>query len=225
MERPDNRRYLAVIGDIRASREHEGRAALQRTLVAGLESVNREFAEALAARFVVTLGDEFQGLLGEAGPAVEVLMALDNVLRGVPLRYALGWGTLSTPLREEAVGIDGPCFHRAREAMVLAKKEDRDIVVSGFGRDDGTLNALFSLVGVIRSGWKPVQRETVEAVRRAATSREVAAARGVAESTVSKALRAAHYRPVLAGEQAIADIMRRYGGESTPDHPSGRETR
>jgi hypothetical protein len=51
--------YLAVIGDVRGSRQSLDRASVQERLEKGLEQVNREGESALAAAFAITLGDEF----------------------------------------------------------------------------------------------------------------------------------------------------------------------
>jgi hypothetical protein len=61
---------------------------------------NPRLAAELSAAFVVTLGDEFQGWARHAGAAVPVLAALDEELGDLPVRYALGWGALTTHLRQ-----------------------------------------------------------------------------------------------------------------------------
>ena len=211
VESSANTRYLAVIGDIRRSRLAPQRAELQKLLERGLQNINREFADELVAGFVITLGDEFQGVIREPGQVVKVLVALEAVLGETSVRYGLGWGTISTELRELAVGMDGPCFHRAREAVREGKRADRWVTVSGFGGDDEILNGLLWLVGAVRGRWTSVQRETVEQVRVARTQREVAAVRGVNESSVSQALRAALHDPVLASERSAEILLGRHG--------------
>lgn len=55
--------YFALIGDIIGSRSIESRAEIQRSLGDKLREINeREGEKNLAAGFVITLGDEFQGL-------------------------------------------------------------------------------------------------------------------------------------------------------------------
>ena len=204
--------YLAVIGDMRGSRSAPRRAELQKLMERGLVRINEEFGERLGAGFVITLGDEFQGLLRKPEEAVRVLVALDSVFGGdIPIRYGLGWGAISTELRELAVGMDGPCFHNAREAVERGKRADRWATVSGFGEDDEVLNGLLWLVGAVRGRRTDVQRETVEQVRAARTQREAAAARGVHESSVSQALKAALHEPVLAAEHSVEILLGRYG--------------
>ncbi len=53
--------YVTIIGDIRASRKLEHRNQSQMTLHAVLEELNTAYTDSIASRFVITLGDEFQG--------------------------------------------------------------------------------------------------------------------------------------------------------------------
>jgi hypothetical protein len=203
-------RYAAIIGDIRGSRELENRAAVQERLVSALERLNGDLGTTLAAGFVVTLGDEFQGLARGAEGIVDILNRLESELGDIPLRFAVGWGEVSTAIRGVAVGIDGPCFHAARAAMDRGKKDGRWVTFSGFGDlEDTVLNALYWLMGGVRAGWTDIQAETVEAARSARTQVQVAAERGRHTSTVSKALKSALYEPVIEAENAARALLER----------------
>lgn len=218
--------YLALIGDVRRSREYADRRGLQRQLEQSLERVNLSLAPKLASRLVLTLGDEFQGLLLDPEAGLGAILALEAQLRSARLRYALGWGSLSTPLRELAVGMDGPCFHRAREAMTRAKQQDRWVTVAGFGEEtDRVLNGILGLIGAVRARWTPIQTETAAMMRERQVQTEVATVRGVALQTVHKALRGALYVPVTEAEEAVRHLMRAASREtpkrlSPPHRPS-----
>jgi len=207
-------RYLAVIGDLQRSREDPDRARTQSRLERALESLNgRLSAEILESSFIITLGDEFQGLLNIPGKVFEVITEIDRHLEGRPLRYGLGWGRLSTERREQALGMDGPCFHHAREAMTLAKSEELRVFVRGFGDEsDGVLNSFLALIDGVRGRWKPAQEETVRLMRMSKLQREVAAQRGVSTSVISETLKSAQYRQILWAESAMAVLMNQYAG-------------
>ena len=208
----DENIYLAVIGDVRASRRVADRAAVQELLDRGLARVNAEIGDDLAAAFTITLGDEFQGLLRRPGAAVATLLALEIALPDIPLRYGLGLGGLATPLRAQAIGMDGPCFHAAREALEEGKKARRWVTVRGFGEEeDGILDGVFALLGGVRSRWKRKQAETVALRRRARYQKDVARERGVVDSVVSDTLRAALYGPVTDAEDALTRLLDRFG--------------
>src|SRR6266446_4956732 len=99
--------YVALIGDAIASRELPAprRARLQRALRAALPTFNRRWRTTLAARFALTLGDEFQCLL--TGPAAlwEIAHAVRSELADVDWAFACGRGPVTTPLTP---GITAP---------------------------------------------------------------------------------------------------------------------
>ncbi|MBD3336016.1 MAG: hypothetical protein GF355_10930 [Candidatus Eisenbacteria bacterium] len=205
-------KYLAVIGDLRGSRQTADRARIQERLEAVMAAANRELSGDLAASLVVTVGDEFQGLLHRPESFLDLLATYDLAMHDVPARFALGWGGLSTKLKPTSIAMDGPCFHAAREAMERAKEEGRWITAAGFGDEpDRILNGLFHLIGSVRAQWTDTQAATVAQMRRTATQKEVAELRKVATSTVHKALRGALYAPLREAETSIALLLRRYG--------------
>ncbi len=54
-------RYFAIIGDIKASKGLSGREEAQEKLKKILKYVNEVYQNNIAAKFLITLGDEFQG--------------------------------------------------------------------------------------------------------------------------------------------------------------------
>ena len=81
--------FVAVIGDIKDSRLLENRKEVQLRLREVLERLNENYKEEIVSRFLITLGDEFQGL-GADGPgyyrareAVELLKEREKKNRPV----------------------------------------------------------------------------------------------------------------------------------------------
>ncbi len=211
--------YLALIGDIRGSRALPDRSAAQEHLREALARVEDELGSRLAARFAITLGDEFQGLVADPAAGLAVAVACTEAAAPLRLRFGLGWGPLTTELLPEAIGMDGPCFHRAREAIARAKQEEAWIAAAGFGeREDATLNALLDLLGSVRARWTDKQARIVALRRRRSVQRELARELGLDPSTVSKRLKSAMYGPVTGAERAVADLMGRF---AFPDRPPG----
>ena len=217
--------YLALIGDLRRSRDAPNRALIQKRLESTLTRANREAHDDLAAGLVITLGDEFQALLRRPEAVLQVIVILESALEEIPVRYGLGWGGLSTDLRPTAIGMDGPCFHAAREALAEGKRANRWITISGLGAEaDQILNGILGLMGTVRARWTPIQARTVSQMRTASTQREVAATRRVSESTVSKALNAALYDSMIDVEHAVRALLRQFTESHAPEQDSvGRQ--
>ena len=126
-EMNSERHYFALIGDIIDSRHEQDRYDVQKKLQSILSSVNAEHAAHIAADFLITLGDEFQGLLFAEKGADPIFVAdrIIDEMFPVRIRIAIGFGGMATQIRREAaIGADGEAFYRARNGMNLLRKAE-----------------------------------------------------------------------------------------------------
>jgi hypothetical protein len=211
--------HFALIGDIVSSRDLPDRAGVQRRLQAELRRLNDELGPALTAPLKLTAGDEVQGLLGPPERVVDILLAVAEGLHPARLVWGLGRGTLDTDLSDDVSVLDGPCLHRARDAVEAAKSGGRWLVTRGLPEPHGrVLEALMDLLAAIRSGWTETRARYVREAR-GRQQQEVAARLGVSKQAVHQALAAAHFAPVLEAEAAARDLLEWLGG---PDRvPAG----
>jgi hypothetical protein len=191
---------LVVIGDLVDSRHARARTALQARFVDATARCNRPGAELLSP-YTVTLGDEFQAVLGSAGRLFTDLAMMTAELLGAPelaatddlsssIRYSIAVGRLTTPLNHQhAIGMDGPAFHAARLGIEQLKKSGDSFMVSGLGDNlDELCNGLFALVTHEMITWNP-RRHWILAERMRRTDVAVIAERlGVSSAAVYKNL-------------------------------------
>lgn len=223
---PKERIYHALIGDIVGSSTLSNRAEVQRALEGLVETLNEELGEpengGLATAIRLTAGDEIQALLVDSGHTVDVVVRIADELHPTLVAWGLGVGPITTELGPDVARIDGPCFHRAREAVGEAGAGDEWLRAKGFPAPHGqTISALFRLMGAIRSRWKPAQIRYIRGARRH-LQRKVAELNNVDESTVSKALQAARFRDVEDAEAAVRDLLRWVA--VSMNEPEGGET-
>lgn len=193
------------------SRSLEGRATLQRELARALEAANRGAGDALAAPLSLTAGDEVQGLFRRPEAVVDAVVAIADATFPARLIYGFGFGILETDLGPDPALLDGPCFHRAREALGEAGGQGAWLVAKGLsGPGDLIVTALFRLLGELRSRWTGIQAQHVRQAR-GRRQKEVAEQLGKAESTVSESLKAAGFQAVLGGEEAVRAALREFG--------------
>lgn len=185
--------YLAVIGDVVGSRQAPDRGGLQQRLQGGLRDVNAAFETSVAAEFVLTVGDEFQGLLTGAQELDKLLATLRTHAFPAELRLGLGIGRLDTRLEKQALGMDGPCFHRARQAIERAAERRTPIETDG-GQPQAAFEIYAQMVGYMRKRWTSRQRQVVDLVGSGLEGQEVAAHLSITPSAVSQHLRAAGSR-------------------------------
>jgi len=144
------KQYFAVIGDIIGSRNVDDRAGLQRQLNAGLADVNRQYADQIASQYLRTPED-----------LDRILASLRVAVHPVDLRFGIGVGGLVTPMREQAIGMDGPCFQRARAAIERAKERSTQIEV-----ECGETHPGFEIYSLLYSGmrrsWTERQQQIID---------------------------------------------------------------
>jgi hypothetical protein len=128
------RAFLAILGDVVGSRQIADRDKLRRDLKTALQRFRSPgVAGAIAGLPEITAGDEFQILLGMEPPstnlpgfaAMEFLKHMTQSIRPAEITFGLGLGALGTELGAPVRELDGPCFHLARNALQVSKKEGR----------------------------------------------------------------------------------------------------
>jgi hypothetical protein len=94
--------------------------------------------------FERTVGDEVQGVLDDAGAAVEVVA---RVLRAGSWNVGIGVGEIEEPLPEGTRAGRGPAYIRAREAVTRAKSAPHRLTVVGAAGDPDAV-ALETVLGL-----------------------------------------------------------------------------
>jgi len=217
MRRTKPKLYLAIIGDLAGSREVSDRGALQRELKHALKLIaeRKSFGPVRAAGPEITAGDEFQVLLHaeqKLTPGAVAMSYLVELTEDLPVQclFGIGLGTLATPLKSPIGELDGPCFHRAREAVEQAKREGRWAVLAGAPAvEAGIANSILRLTGSIRGSWTERQKEIIRVRRKTPLQKDVARKLKVSPSVISEALSAARHDAILEADAAIAAILDR----------------
>lgn len=192
--------YVAMIGDMKDSKKISNRDAVQAKLKKVLQNINELYAGDIAAKFTITLGDEFQGLLYRGANAMAMITEIERQMYPVKIRFGLGIGAINTEInRELAIGADGPGYHRAREAIAYLKQNEKrketgaaDIRIEADGEQQPSvalLNTILSLLTAIKSSWSDRQRQTIWVMLAYQDSQANAAKRlGITQSSVQKNL-------------------------------------
>lgn len=200
------KQYCAIIGDINRSRSLAGRAGVQRKFAAAVDSINKEFKTSTASKFLVTLGDEFQGLLATPEQSYDLVRRFQDLMRPVPFAFGVGIGTLSTPLRKDkALGMDGEAFHRARKALSEAKSRKRTVCYSFNSESEVLVNALIALMDKQWFRLTKRQRRIAQLLKEQ-SPKEVAQRLRISTQAISKTRRSAGM--VELGE--AADALRQF---------------
>lgn len=211
--------FVAVIGDIKDSRHLENRKEVQTHMQTILEQVNEKYEEYIASRFLITLGDEFQGLLYTGENVLHIISEIRMQLYPVHLRFGIGFGQITTDIRAEmALGADGPGYYRARESIERLKereKKNRPVPAElcfKMGeqnrRTEIMLNTIFNLIYVIEKNWTKRQREIIWDMLLYEDGQQNTARRlNISQPTVQKALAAGGYYTYENALKNAAEIL------------------
>jgi DNA-binding CsgD family transcriptional regulator len=182
-------KYLAVIGDVVKSREIPDRSRFQQQLRSSIRRVNEEFSSSIASNFVLTIGDEFQGLLKSVDRIPQLLAVIRSGIHPIVQRVGIGIGSLDTVLEPDAIGMDGPCFHRARDAIELAKTCGTSIEVeTGYSNDAFRIYSL--LYSSLRKQWTVRQQQVFDLSMIGLAGKAIAQQLEITPSAVSQHLSA-----------------------------------
>jgi hypothetical protein len=123
--------YIALIADIVDSKQLARRDVFQLKLTASLKAVSSR-NHALVSPYTITLGDEFQAVYRSADRLFLDIFSIMRDIYPAKARFAIGIGKLTTEInRKQALGMDGPAFHRAREAIIRLKETSYLINLQG----------------------------------------------------------------------------------------------
>ena len=83
----ENDTYIAVIGDIKESKKITNRSEVQKKLKLILEKINEKYNDDISSKFMITLGDEFQGLLCNGKNTMNIIFEMERKMYPVSGDY------------------------------------------------------------------------------------------------------------------------------------------
>ena len=212
----EGRSYVAVIGDIKGSRKLSDRADCQLKLKKVLNGINEMYAEAIASKLTITIGDEFQGLFADGAPVLDVLTQIAFEMQPVEFRFGIGIGPIFTDINPQAsVGADGPAYHRARSAVDAVKNTEgrnrsapSSLLVFSDSPADLYVNASLKLLHALADAWSNRQKEIIYDILIHRDSQvNVAARHGITQPTVQKILSSGRYYSFQDSYDAIVHYL------------------
>lgn len=185
--------YAVIIADLVASRRLPARAQFQRRLKTVLQGINARAGRALASPYTLTLGDEFQAVYRDANLVFADIMSIQAEIAPVQARFAVATGPLATNVNAaQAIGMDGPAFHRARALLDRLKDEQRLFGVQTGDAPDWTLaGGTLAVLSGITESWLPKRFEVLAGLLGGMSRPELAKKADITIRAVNKNIRAA----------------------------------
>lgn len=185
------------------------RSDVQQRIGALLKRWNRTYAASLLSGFMISLGDEYQGLITAPEIIPDLMWELEDRCADVAFRWGIGFGAVHTQLQRNVTAIDGPTFHNARRAIASAKKDKKQGgVYVGFPPEiNGSLNGLARVLFHQRSRLTEAQREGVQYLRSGTTRTEAARALHITRQAMDQRAHSAGWPAYTEGETALRELL------------------
>ena len=215
-------KYFAIMGDIVDSRKIEDRDELQKKFVNIINSINDKYSDDIASKFLITLGDSFQGLLKKSSKVLNIIDEIESSMFPSKLRFGIGIGEIKTSIDIEYSSlIDGPAYHNARFAIdnikkVNNKKRDSSyiLVKSEYTLLDNLMNSSLCLCNTIKSNWSEKQRAVIDLIiRDGKTQDEAAIILGIKQPSVNERLKSSNIDIYREAFESINSAFALYLGE------------
>lgn len=215
--------YIAIIGDMINSQKIDNRREVQTKLKNVLDNINEKYKFDISAKFMITLGDEFQGLLCKGSSVIGIIEEIQQEMYPVKIRFGIGIGEIITDINSEmAIGADGPGYYKAREAIEELKHSEQknkipssDIrieIESDKNSVSMLLNTIFSLMSVIRNNWSERQREIIWEYEKSGGSQlECAERLNIAQSSVNRSLVNGNYYVYKNAKETVDNVLGEIG--------------
>ncbi len=202
--------FVVLIGDISGSRQLTGRNRYQCQLYvkSAIVQINEQFRDQLEAPLTISKGDEFQGLLSQLRPTLEIMLYMEKLTFPVPLRFGIGVGPVFKMGGSLPIEMDGPAFHRASAALNAAKKKKVAYrIETPWPEENQILNVVFRLLSAIKSRWNERHFRLFWAYKEFGTYREVAHMEGITPQAVCDTLKNCRALDVRAAEEELMDYL------------------
>lgn len=164
--------YIAIIGDIKESKKIDNRREVQKRLESVLEEINEKYINDISSRFMITLGDEFQGLLCNGANTMNIISEIERKMYPIKIRFGVGVGEITTEVNKEmSIGADGPGYYKARKAIEYLKDNEKRKQINAADvrlevdseNQESTImiNTILSLMTVVKETWSDRQRQII----------------------------------------------------------------
>lgn len=212
-------KYTVIIGDLINSKQLSQRDTVQDKLKKTLESINQKYSEDIAADFMITLGDEFQGLLSRSTHLLEIILTIEKVLSPVSLRFGVGIGEVNTQIqRQKTAEIDGPAYHHARQMITVMKDRESqynnvptNILIDSQSNTDPLVNSTLAVCFALKSKWTDRQIEIINAYEENNENQyQTAKYLNIAQPNVSKTLSVTKYFSFKQAMENIAKFLQNF---------------
>lgn len=206
------RPVTVINGDIKSSRKMRRmeRYEWQLFLKSSLVQLNEQYSDEIDVPFMITKGDEFQGVLKNLADVNKIICKFEQLTYPLEVRFGVGYGIIQKMGSNITIEMDGPAFHRASKALTIAKQKKRAVWFNTTSHDfDLTVNTIYLLIFAIKKKWSKISFNRYWKYKEFGTYERVARAEGVTAQAVWDSLHNAHAMDVIEAEKVLEKISQK----------------
>ncbi len=212
--------YVAIIGDIIDSKKIKNRNEVQQKLKHVLSKINQSYDDIIAANFIISLGDEFQGLLCQQEKVFEIINDIEMNMFPIKIRFGIGVGKIDTDiLKNNTLEIAGPAYYNARKSISILNKKKKNyekivtnaIINSGeqWDTQDELINSILSLIYISKSKWTKNAVNVIKTyIKNNYNQYDVAKELGVQQPAISKTLKNCYFYTINHSYNVLHNAMK-----------------
>ena len=221
----DFKPYIAIIGDIVDSKEIVNRNDVQNRLAVVLNQINVDYHDDISSNFMITLGDEFQGLLSRGQDIICIIQTIEAKMYPVQIRFGIGVGDIKTDINPNIpFGADGTAYHDARDMIEeirtnTGKQKSSQcnikISIDQFPEIEELTNAILALCTALKEKWSKRQREIIFDYFEHGDSQVNAAKRlGITQSSIHKGFASANFYTYKNSMDIVSKMLDQIRGDT-----------
>ena len=207
--------YVAIIGDIIDSKKIKNRNEVQQKLKHVLSKINQSYDDIIAANFIISLGDEFQGLLCQQEKVFEIVNDIEMNMFPIKIRFGIGVGKIDTDiLKNNTLEIAGPAYYNARKSISILNEKEKNyekivtnaIINSGeqWDTQDELINSILSLIYISKSKWTKNAVNVIKTYIKNNCNQEL----GVQQPAISKTLNNCYFYTINHSYNVLHNTMK-----------------
>lgn len=192
------KKKIVLIGDIVSSKAIINRAKIQEKLADTLNSLNKENIN-LISPYTITIGDEFQAVFRNANKIFYDVMKILLTVYPEKIRFSIGIGTIDTQInKKQAIGMDGPAFHKAREGIEELKESQYLYTIVGLHTPYKELiKHTLNIVSHISRKWRRSRLQVLLMLYKEIPIKEIAKRLNLSDKSIYKTIEAGELKTII----------------------------
>jgi len=204
MADPKDRKYVVITGDIIKSREINT-ADLLENIPGYLSQINTKYNP--LSHFRIAAGDEIQGLVKPSSAPFRLLLDTSGMFYPMKVKFGIGYGSISTDIKENVGQMRGEAFESARNALNSLRSNRVLFKIEGEHPAIDSMNTILMLFCSIVSSWNELVYRRYQLYSQSGSVHKVAEAENVSAEAINKHLNVHSVREIISAVKFLDRLI------------------